>query len=261
MRVWGCFVAGALVACSVDPVQLEGRTCPCVAGWVCDGTNHCVIADGSVSPEASDDGGADASDADAGNLIFDEEFDGGTLDTTNKWVVGGDGNWFIQNGLGEQSNGSSSTAILYAQGFATATDYHIVTRMHSTGPFDAGQDLAPEIAFRIDPTQMAFGVVTNVRCNVDLQQNQLLIQATTTTLNTTLDTTNLPIPPNFDASTWFVLDAVVTGSAAKCTVTFDGNLPTVAVTTNQLPIASGPFGLKTYTTQAEFAYFRVYSVP
>jgi hypothetical protein len=242
--------AALLSACSVDAVNLEGRACPCVSGYVCDSTNHCVAsADASVDAPSSEAG-------DAGNLIFDEEFDGGTLDTTNKWVVTGDGVWSIQNGYGEQTNGSTSATLMYAKNFVSATDYHIVTRMHSTGPF-AGQDIAPEIAFRVDPSGTKYNIPFNGRCNVDVQAYLLYLQITTSSTDTTIDSTPIPVPSNFDQGTWFVIDAVIKGNTIKCTVTID-NLTPVSVSGTSFPIAAGSFGLKTYDTMAEFAYFRVY---
>lgn len=252
--LWG---AALLSACSVDAVNLEGRACPCVSGYVCDSTNHCVLSGDAAPSDGAPPG--DSSDAgDAGTLLFDEEFDGGTLDTTNKWVVTGDGNWFIQNGYGEQTNGNSSATLIYAKNFVAAADYHIVTRMHSTGPFDAGHDLAPEIAFRIDPSQTKYNIPLNGRCNVDFQANVLYLQLTTSQNDVTVDTTPLPISSNFDQSTWFVIDAIISGGNIKCTVTID-NLTPVSVVGTNFPIASGSFGLKTYDTMAEFAWFRVYA--
>jgi hypothetical protein len=144
---------------------------------------------------------------------------------------------------------------MYAKNFVTATDYHIITRMHSTGPFD-GRDIAPEVAFRMDPTQTKYNIPLNTRCNVDFQANLLYLQLTTTQQDYTVDQTPLPVPQNFDASTWFVLDVMAVGGNVKCVVTID-NLPPVSVSGTSLPTI-GSFGPKTYDTMAEYAYFRVY---
>ena len=53
----------ALVACAVDPVDYEGRECPCIGGFVCDeARNLCVRATADVDGST----GADASRTDAG---------------------------------------------------------------------------------------------------------------------------------------------------------------------------------------------------
>jgi hypothetical protein len=261
----GAFVLLALTGCSVDPVQLDGRACPCVAGWVCDSTNRCVPADGGgadATPDAADaSDAADAADAfDAGTLIFDEEFDGGTLDM-NKWVAAGDGTWTIQGGYGAQTNGNANEAILYAKNFTSATDYHVVARMHSTGPFNSGNDIAPEIAFRTNPGTTIYGIPETYHCNADFYYSQLILQATEPPSGFDLATVNITLPKNFNEGTWFVLDLTVQGSNATCTLTIDGLGLVGTATTTSLTRLAGSFGLKTYQTATEYQYFRVYSVP
>lgn len=88
-------VGGA--ACSVDPVQLQGRSCPCVAGWICDSTNHCVLPDGSA-PDG--DGGGDGSepyahwplDEGAGSSAYDSSGNTNTITLLNAptWLSGAD---------------------------------------------------------------------------------------------------------------------------------------------------------------------------
>lgn len=34
-------VAASVAACTVDPIDPDGRACPCVAGWVCDTAVRC----------------------------------------------------------------------------------------------------------------------------------------------------------------------------------------------------------------------------
>jgi hypothetical protein len=201
-------------------------------------------------------GGRDAgTDGDAsGAPIFDEEFDATVLDPS-RWVMAGDGVWSIDGGTGLQSNSNARSALLYARAFADASNYHIAARMRSTGPFGEGHDLAPEIAFRVDPSADG-GFPDNYNCAFDLMMNILFLQAD----NVALATTAFSFPPGFDAGTPFVLDAVVSGTSATCTVTVDGLGKVATVGTNQLTRASGSFGLKTYDTAAQFYYFRVYQV-
>ena len=265
---WGlaCVAVGVTIACNVDGVDLLDRSCPCLSGWVCDPTNHCVLPDGATldAPNGSDASmmadspPEDASDG--GTLLFDEEFDGGSLDP-NKWVIVGDGNWSVQNDYGEQTNGNATETLIYAKNFTSATDYHIVARMHSTGPFDAGHDLAPEIAFRTDPSAMIVGIPETFHCNFDLFESQLLIQATTPAFSGTFTQVGLTLPNGFDDGTWFILDVLAQGANVTCTLTVDGLGQIATATYNALPRLTGSFGLKTYDTAAEFAYFRVYSVP
>jgi hypothetical protein len=190
-------------------------------------------------------------------LIFDEEFEGGTLNTTTKWTASGDGVWSIEDGHGVQSRVTPSD-MLYATSFGAATNYHIYSRMRSTGPFDAGLDLAPEIVFRVEPGVDASGLPANFRCNMDLSVDELLIQQTpggSTALK------GFTLPSGFDRSTPFVLDALVDGDTVTCTVTMDTLGVLASVMTSAVTVPSGSFGLKTYDTTAEYEYFRVYAVP
>lgn len=65
----------ALAGCYAGELELEGKACPCVAGWVCDESHDvCVRADGAASTDggaARDDGaardGGGARDASAGD--------------------------------------------------------------------------------------------------------------------------------------------------------------------------------------------------
>ncbi len=46
---FACIASLTVMACSVEPVPLEGLQCPCATGWTCDpGTNTCVQGEGGV---------------------------------------------------------------------------------------------------------------------------------------------------------------------------------------------------------------------
>lgn len=73
-------------ACTLSPVDLRGKACPCAEGWRCDETSTCVPANADSGPRAdgafdagSDDGGL--SDADGGATgDGDVGVDGGSID-------------------------------------------------------------------------------------------------------------------------------------------------------------------------------------
>jgi hypothetical protein len=213
---------------------------------------------GAIALDAGDAPHRDGQTFDGGaTLLFDEEFDGGALDTTTKWTVAGKGVWSIMGGHGVQSNPNVDT-MLYAQGFTTATNYHIVARMWSTGPFDAGYDLAPEVVFRVVPSIDAGGLPEDYRCNMDLFYDQLYIQRQS---GGTLGTKSFKLPMGFDLGTPFVLEAVVTGNSVTCTVTMDTLGVVATLKSTALTQLTGTFGLKTYHSSTEFQYFRVYALP
>jgi hypothetical protein len=67
--------AVALPACSVDDLDLAGRSCPCVAGWSCDPTTHKCIPDDQAPLDAGTDGAGGA----------DGAVDGGDCSTATAW--------------------------------------------------------------------------------------------------------------------------------------------------------------------------------
>jgi hypothetical protein len=201
---------------------------------------------------------ADAA-TDAGTLIFDEEFDGGALDP-DKWIVAGNGDWSIAGGVGIQSNPNTTTSMIYAAKFEAATDYHIVARMQSTGPFDEGHNLAlaPEVAFRVEPGVDADGIPDSYHCDFNLLLKELILDQTTPTNAPGFATAPANLPADFDEATPFVLDVVVKDGSATCTLTIDGLTSTIS-TMGDLTRPVGSFGLKTFQTAAKFFYFRVYN--
>jgi hypothetical protein len=210
------------------------------------------IGDHELSPDAA---------ADGGKLIFDEEFDGATL-ASDRWVIAGNGDWSIEAGTGIQSNGQTLTSMIYAKEFVDAGNYHIVARMRSTGPFGRDQQLAPEIAFRVDPAVDAGGIPETYHCDFNLLFEQLILDQTTPGVSKDFALDSLTVPAGFDAGTPFALDLLVSGNTATCTLNVDGLGSGSAgmVQTHQLSRRTGSFGLKTFDTAAQFFYFRVYAV-
>jgi hypothetical protein len=133
--------------------------------------------------------------------------------------------------------------------------------MQSTGPFDAGNDLAPEIVFRLDPSVDAGGIPETYQCNFDLVYDQLAIFSATPELTSSISQVNVTPPASFTQATPFVLDVVVTGEDVMCTLTIEPAGVVATVSASGLTRTMGTFGLKTFTTTAAYEYFRVYSVP
>ncbi len=78
---WVWLATCLLGACTVEPVDLGGRSCPCVDGWVCVG-GMCVQADGGVdAADAAPDAARDASTADADAADARADADGAAADT------------------------------------------------------------------------------------------------------------------------------------------------------------------------------------
>lgn len=81
----GVLAAGVLAGCTVSELDLEGRACPCIAGWVCDESRDvCVRGDAGGSGFDAGTGDAstpvDAGDRDAGDFDAGPEPDSGPVE-------------------------------------------------------------------------------------------------------------------------------------------------------------------------------------
>lgn len=76
--LFALLLAGAASSCVVEPLDLEGRQCPCAEGWTCDAARDVCVR--VIAPDASFDGGMDAGRADAGDAgrEMDSGIDGAT---------------------------------------------------------------------------------------------------------------------------------------------------------------------------------------
>ena len=82
--IGGALAAGLLAGCTVSELDLEGRACPCIAGWVCDESRDvCVRGDaGTAGVDAGDRDATspeDAGDRDAGEVDAGSDPDGGPV--------------------------------------------------------------------------------------------------------------------------------------------------------------------------------------
>lgn len=82
VRASALSIAALVASCSVDEVSLDGKECPCVAGWVCD-MERLVC----VRPTVRGDGGA----AGDGSVARDSGPDAGRADAGANGVDGGSG--------------------------------------------------------------------------------------------------------------------------------------------------------------------------
>lgn len=79
-----CALLGALLAwtCSIDPVDLEGKDCPCAAEYTCDPrTNTCIIGNATGGAAGASTGGA-AGGGGAGGLAGSSGSGGTAIDAS-----------------------------------------------------------------------------------------------------------------------------------------------------------------------------------
>jgi hypothetical protein len=149
------FVAAALAwsACRVDELELEGKRCPCVAGWTCElATDTCVRdpIDASVIDvppndgviiDAGDDSGIDAIDAPPGSSclgsaggasLFSDDF--GDLIGWN--TVGG--TWSATGGEALQTDTGAALPFAFPAGTSAFADYRVASRARRVGGAASG---------------------------------------------------------------------------------------------------------------------------
>src|SRR5262249_33660620 len=128
--------ATAIASCVLPDLALEGKQCPCAEGDVCDpARNRCVSGptggsdgggDGGPSSDApSGDGPIDAASdgtgldagADAGTILFFDDFSAGL----GRWQVVG-GQWSVANQEAVQTNSTANVnSEIYVKGMDTQT--------------------------------------------------------------------------------------------------------------------------------------------
>jgi hypothetical protein len=117
----------AVLGCRVPDIDLDGKQCPCAAGYVCqDSTSTCVRAlDDAGTGDATIDGRIDPASclsSPFGTLIYETEFD-----TPDDWPAIG-GSWTIADGEMHQSDENAALAFAYHD-VGGALDYRIVSRI------------------------------------------------------------------------------------------------------------------------------------
>jgi hypothetical protein len=256
MLVGGLLAPASLIGCSVDPLELNGRRCPCVSGYRCDpATQLCVpVGQGVTGGSGAGAGGAGAGGADTGGgggsarrLIFADEFDG-DLDA---WLSVGDGVWSVDQGEALQSNDESPLAFIYAAGTHPA-DVQIVAGMRKL----TGEEprAAYEITFRVteEPVRQHYF------CNWEPNAGRIVIMGSDGTSNFVLMQAEPQLPDDYDPLGTFTLNVEVTADQISCRVE---EIPGASGTAVATPLfATGSFGLKTWRLATAFDFIRVYQI-
>ncbi|MBX3272215.1 MAG: hypothetical protein KF729_18265 [Sandaracinaceae bacterium] len=76
----GALALIALAGCAVPDLDLEGRRCPCVEGWVCDVARDVCVPVGGVADAGTRDGGATDGGATDGGATDGGAMDGGAME-------------------------------------------------------------------------------------------------------------------------------------------------------------------------------------
>ena len=215
----------ACTACEVRSIDLAGRQCPCVTGYVCDpASNTCVTSDAG----ATDSCLVDPIGAPLYTTAF-SDFAG--------WMPGGDGSWTTQDGMAEQTD----TASLFAYAFQssiTANDYRVVSTFRVTG--GSGDATSAELSAR---TQASGG---QYHCDWDpINGTFSLMYSSSATDNGFLQEAFIDLSQlaGYDATAWFTMELQVQGSRLDCCVR---GIAGAAGFADDTRFATGPSGMKTY---------------
>jgi hypothetical protein len=276
MRGALCAAALFLVACTVPDVELEGRPCPCVEGYVCDeASSTCLRASGPVDAGsdapvldtsvadtgASDTGASDTSttdtmmsrdtgagDADPG--CWRDDFDSTGLPGWT--VVGGD--WSQASGEARQSDDEANPSFMIAGELASTRSFRATTRMRQISGASGG---AMEICFRTNPADPG----DQYFCNWEPNSAQMVLMRGFSDFGTmSLSELNLDLEdsPGWDPFRTFTMVLEVDGSSFRCWIE---EVPGTEITAVDSSLAQGAVGLKTYRMATAYEYLEVCPFP
>lgn len=231
-------------ACSVPPLSLDGKACPCVeSGYVCDTqTNRCL---------AANDGGGIIDSPIAESCL-------GAKSETELYQYAGMFDWQHQDATwtGGTEIRQSSAQVMDSYAFKTsaeltaAHDYHIISTMRI---IQAGSG-SPSLGVVLR-AQLSAQDKSRYACTWLSKTHELRIEVTqggnTTTLGSAAVAANVTIP------TPFTMDASVTGSTLACCIRGITSAKIASVSDPAMAVTMGYPGLQTNRMEAAFGSFAV----
>ncbi|MBL8621168.1 MAG: hypothetical protein JNK64_07690 [Myxococcales bacterium] len=264
-------------ACRVDDLALDGKQCPCAAGWTCDdATDTCVrdpdvdaAADAAGADGAPDGAAIDARSGDGGGI--DAAIDAGAIDAPAGpsclgsaggatlfsddfpdligWTTRG-GAWSAAGGEAVQSSTAGGLTYAFPAGTESFADYRVAARARRTGGATTG---AMELAARIQSSGDGQYHCAWVAVSGDLRlawtrtngsEGGVLAQMTV----------NVGAIPGYDATAPVVLEARAVGTQLTCCVR---GVAGATVTISDTRYATGAPGLRTTSQASAFDDFAV----
>jgi hypothetical protein len=235
----------ALAACSVPPLSLDGKECPCTDGYVCDTlTNRCL---------ATNDGG----------MIIDTPAATQCLPAlgveTEIYRYSGPFDWAPQGGAwdGTATEIQQTDAMATAMAFRTSVDLsranvHVLATMRQTAQGNGG---TPGLGIAM---RASLDGATTYRCMWSADQRRLTIER-----ETGGSSTPIGVPATVAASATipasFTMEAAASGSSLSCCIRELSDARVTSVT--DTAIATGFSGLATNRVAAAFGSFVVFGLP
>jgi hypothetical protein len=244
-RVAAIAASTMLAGCSIPEVDLEGKQCPCAAGYTCElSTNTCHASAGD-GPRIDANGDGSGSDAAAGScipgstgtLLYGTAFTQGNL----QWSEPA-GDWSVSGGEAHQNDSTLALAYAYPDQTASEVDYQITATLRQV---DGTATDAVGLVLRVQP-----GSGAHYAC--DWQPNTgafavLAINGAATTLTSVaVDTSQITGYLPTDAQ---VMDARTSGSQIECCIR---GMPTAHLMITDASFATGGPGFRTISMSAAF---------
>jgi hypothetical protein len=232
----------ALAACSVPPVSLEGKQCPCVeTGYVCDDlTNRCL--------PTNDGGGIIDTPAATQCLPAVAETEiyryTGTFDWQHE-----DGSWMGAAEIVQTSNNvQNSYAFKTSAELTAAKDVHVISSMRQVQPGSGSPALGITLRAQLDTQDKS-----RYACLWSNKARELYIEVVQGGNASTLSAK--PIPGTAALPTSFTMEASITGSTLACCIREIAGANIASVM--DASVIAGYPGVQTTRMEAAFGSFVV----
>lgn len=238
MRALVLVVLVGVVACSVDPVSLEGKSCPCAQGYVCDRpTNRCFVSNG--------DGGVVDTPGTTSCL-------GGSTDEIYRYAgmfdwIHGDASW---TGMAEITQTSAQVQNSYTfktnSDLTAAKDYKVTATMRQVTAGTGTPTMGIALRTQLSPQdKQHYSCMWSFK-NKTLAINETQGGSTTALMTKTVNEAAMAIP--------LTMEAKIVGGAITCCIR---EYPTAMVSATSATVTAGYPGLETTRMAAAFGSFAV----
>lgn len=252
-------------ACRVDELELEGKRCPCVAGWTCElATDTCVRdpvdatevdapPNDGVIIDAPLDSGIDSIDAPPGSSclgsaggasLFSDDF----TDLIGWNTVGG--TWSAAGGEALQTDAGAALPFAFPAGTSAFADYRVASRARRVAGVTSGS-IGVSLRNQVGNSaryQCAWSPASGA-LRINWTRNNGTVGGAIA--QTTVDTGSIP---GYDPLAAVVIEAQAQGMQITCCVR---DLAGASVTVTDTRYAAGSPGIDTASQSAAFTDFAV----
>ena len=218
-------LAGFAVGCSVPELDLSGKQCPCVDGYVCDTASQLCVA--GIDGGAGNDGGSTASclgSSTLNTLAFSDDFHS----DFSKWMTTGDGVWGVSNNEASQSMATSGLAIAAPTSLVNLSNYRVEAKLHALSGATNGR-----VGVGV---RQIISTYESLSCSWEPDLGELHIRHT---LGSSGDDSNVPagMAVSIAPTATVTMEVEIAGTQLRCCVR---EAPTVVLSASLASQATGP---------------------